>query len=108
MATQKKRSLSRLKAFEAQIYDQARENASNQSRRLDTNNDIAGYPFDESALQFTTASDSVHYIEAMTAELRDIADRSRLGFLAYLLDIAVQEAKSQGEMLLDSKFSSQS
>ncbi|GBF25285.1 hypothetical protein MnTg02_00315 [bacterium MnTg02] len=108
MATQKKRSVSRLKAFEAQVYDQARENASNHSGTSDTNNDFGGYPFDDSALQFATALDAVHYIEAMTSELRDIADRSRLAFLAYLLDIAAQEAKAQGELALDSKFSSQS
>lgn len=39
-----------------------------------------------------TAPEAAHYIERMCAELAGLADRGGLGFLAYLLEVAREEA----------------
>jgi len=39
-----------------------------------------------------TAPEAAHYIERMCSELAGLADRGGLGFLAYLLEVAREEA----------------
>lgn len=39
-----------------------------------------------------TSSEAAQYIERMCCELAGLADRSTLGFLAYLLEVAREEA----------------
>ncbi|GAB5447350.1 MAG: hypothetical protein Gyms2KO_22230 [Gymnodinialimonas sp.] len=39
-----------------------------------------------------TSSEAAHYVERMCCELAGLADRSGLGFLAYLLEVAREEA----------------
>ncbi|WP_407050745.1 hypothetical protein [Methyloraptor flagellatus] len=41
------------------------------------------------------AADAAMYIEQATAELRDMAHRTGLPFIAYLLDMARQEAAAE-------------
>lgn len=38
---------------------------------------------------------TTHYIADLAQELRDMAGRAHMPFLAYLLDLATEEAKSQ-------------
>lgn len=49
-------------------------------------------PFDAATI---SADDAALYIERMTGELGEIADRAGLGFLAYLLEVAREEARLQ-------------
>lgn len=43
-------------------------------------------------------ADAAQYIEEMCVELETLADRAGLGFLAYLLEVAREEAMLHGEM----------
>lgn len=49
-------------------------------------------PFDGVAI---SADDAAGYVEKMCAELADLSDRAGLGFLAYLLEVAREEARLQ-------------
>lgn len=47
-------------------------------------------PFDGVVI---SAEDAAGYVEKMCAELGDLSDRAGLGFLAYLLEVAREEAR---------------
>lgn len=56
-------------------------------------------PLQRGAMPQTAVADTADYISDMVAELRDLADAADLVFLAYLLDMALEEARAQARKL---------
>lgn len=108
MAVPKKKSLSRYKALKHEYYDEEHDDGRNNFDRLESPAASVYHPSGELELPFVSALDTARYIEEMASELRDIADRCGVPFLAYLLDLAVEEAKSQRQIAHDLNLSGRS
>jgi hypothetical protein len=95
MAAPKKRNTVRHKALRAEFYGLGHENAASNRDRTDLRDAPERRPSALPMAPLASAHDTICYIGDMTSELRNLADRSGLPFLAYLLDIVVEEANAQ-------------